>query len=169
MTDRRGSIFQWAAYAAAFLIAYFFSAGVFSHFPLGGCVPTIIPVAIAYAAMLEGSFAGSVFGLCLGLFGCLAQADAGAGLILCGALTGMLAGLCRERKFSHQIPVGLLCAFGGLVLVELVRVLGALLAHRGSLPVLGHIALFETLYSMLLAVPTWFLFRFVHRRFGSGQ
>ena len=61
MTDRRGSVFLWIAYAVAFLICYFFAAGIFGRFPLMGSVPDFIPVAIAMVAVLEGSFAGSGF------------------------------------------------------------------------------------------------------------
>lgn len=169
MTDRRGSVFKWVAYAAAFLAVYFFSAGIFSRFPLGGSVPAIIPVAIAYAAALEGSFSGAVYGLCLGLFGCLAQTGTGAGMILCGTLIGAFAGGMKERKRRHLLPGCLLCVLGGLVLTELYQVLIACLFGTGRPGTLARIAFFELLYSMILAVPAWFLFRFVHRRFGSGQ
>ena len=167
MTDRRGSVFKWVAYAAAFLIAYFFSAGIFSHFPLRGCVPALIPVAIAYAAALEGSFAGSVYGLCLGLFGYLVQPGTGAGMILGGAVIGMLAGCMQERRRRRLMPGCLLCALGALVLTELGQMFTAWFFDRGSLAALAGIAFFELLYSMLLAVPAWFLFHFVYRRFGS--
>lgn len=168
MTDRRGSVFLWIAYAVAFLICYFFAAGIFGRFPLMGSVPDFIPVAIAMVAVLEGSFAGSVFGLCLGLFGCLAQGNSGPGLIFCGAVLGMLSGLLQDerRNRSNLLPC-LLASLGSLTLVELVRVLARLFTGAGSIGTLVHIALFELIYSMLLALPAYILFRFVHRRFGS--
>ena len=45
MTDRRGSVFLWIAYAIVFFICYFFAAGIFGRFALMGSVPDIIPVA----------------------------------------------------------------------------------------------------------------------------
>lgn len=167
MTDRRGSVFLWIAYAVAFLICYFFAAGIFGRFPLMGNVPDFIPVAIAMVAVLEGSFAGSVFGLCLGLFGCLAQGNSGPGLIFCGAVLGMLSGLLQERRNRSNLLPCLLASLGSLTLVELVRVLARLFTGAGSIGTLVHIALFELIYSMLLALPAYILFRFVHRRFGS--
>lgn len=167
MTDRRGSVFLWIAYAAAFFLCYFFAAGIFSRFPLMGSVPNIIPVAIAIVAVLEGSFAGSIFGLCLGLFGCLAQADTGPGLIVLGAVLGMLSGLFQERRPRHSLGPALLASLGALALVELFRVLGGLISGTGHLEALARIALFELLYSILLALPAYFPFRFVHRRFGN--
>lgn len=167
MTERRGSVFLWIAYTAAFFICYFFAAGIFGRFPLMGSVPNIIPVAIAMVAVLEGSLAGSIFGLCLGLFGCLAQESTGPSLILLGAVAGMCSGFAQERRPRRNLLPCLLSSLGSLALVELVQGLGRLFAGAGHWQTLARIALFEMLYSMLLALPAYFLFRFVHRRFGS--
>lgn len=167
MTDRRGSVFLWIAYAIVFLICYFFAAGIFGRFPLLGSVPDLIPVAIAIVAVLEGSFAGSIYGLCLGLFGFLARGDSSPSLIFLGAVLGMLAGLLQRDRQRHTLGSCLLASAGSLVLVELVRVLLGLAAGAGSVGALVHIALFEALYSLILALPAYPLFRFVHRRLGS--
>ena len=167
MTDRRGSVFLWIAYTIVFFICYFFAAGIFGRFALMGSVPNIIPVAIAIVAVLEGSFAGSIFGLCLGLFGFLAQGDTGPAFIFVGAVLGMLAGLLQRERPRHTLGPCLLASAGSLLLVELVRVLTGLAAGTGSLETMVSIALFEALYSLALALPAYPLFRFVHRRMGS--
>ena len=81
---------------------------------------------------------------------------------------GVLSGLLQEerRNRSNLLPC-LLASLGSLTLVELVRVLARLFTGAGSIGTLVHIALFELIYSMLLALPAYILFRFVHRRFGS--
>ncbi len=134
-----------------------------------GCVPSCVPVVIAFVAVLEGSFAGSIFGLCLGLFSCLAQGGEGAGMIFLGAVIGMLAGLWQERKLRNPFFACLFSALAALLGVELVQILLQLLfASNGSLAAMGRIAAFETRYSILLAVPAYLPFRFVYRRLGSG-
>ena len=169
MRDHRWNILLWTAYAAAFLIAYFFAAGIFARFPLFGSVPNLVPVAIAFVAVLEGSFGGSVYGLCLGLFACLAQGGRGASLIFLGAVTGMLAGFWQERRLRRTLGPCLTSAFLALVGVNAVQILLRLLfGQGGSLPTLLRIAGLETAYSMLLALPLYPLFRFVHRRFGNS-
>ena len=167
MTDRRGSVFLWIAYTLVFFICYFFAAGIFGRFALMGSVPNIIPVAIAMVAVLEGSFAGSIFGLCLGLFGFLAQGDTGPAFIFVGAVLGMLAGLLQRDRRRNTFGPCMLASAGGLLLVELVRVLTGVAPGAGSLGALVHIAAFEGLYSLILALPFYFLFRFVYRRLGS--
>ena len=167
MTDRRGNVFLWIAYALTFLICYFFAAGIFGRFALMGSVPNIIPVAIAMVAVLEGSLAGSIYGLCLGLFGFLAQGNSGPGRIFLGAVLGMLAGLLHQDRPRNTFGPCMLSSAGSLLLVELVRVVSGLATGAGSLATLARIGGFEALYSLILALPFYFLFRFVYRRFGS--
>ena len=76
MTERRGGVILWIGYAIAFLICDFFYTLIFGRFPLLGSVPNFLPVGIALAAVMEGSVAGSIFGLCAGLFACLAPGGA---------------------------------------------------------------------------------------------
>lgn len=169
MGERRLSIPLWTGYAAAFLIAYFFSAGVFVRFPLMGSVPNIVPVCIAFTAVLEGSFAGSVYGLCLGLFSCLAQGGSGASMIFLGAVAGMLAGLWKERRLRRTLGACLGSAFLVLAGINAVQVLlRVLFVGGGSVAGMVRIAAFEVLYSMLLALPAYPLFLFVHRRLGTS-
>ena len=89
------------------------------------------------------------------------------GLIFVGAVLGMLAGLLQRDRPRHTLGSCLLASAGSLLLVELVRVLTGLATGTGSLETMVHIALFEALYSLILALPAYPLFRFVHRRMGS--
>lgn len=164
MTERR-NLMKWVAYTVAFFIVYFFSAGVFPRFPLYGAVPNMIPVAVVYFAIWEGGLPASVYGLCLGLFQCLAQNGDGASLIFLGAAIGMLFGLVNGKRLRHRLPVSLLCALGGLLLVEAVQVLGLWLFGSASLSTLVRIAGAELVYSLVLALPAYPLFRFVARHF----
>lgn len=169
MGERRVSVPLWMGYTAAFLTAWFFSAGCCVHFPLMGSLPDLVPVCIAFAAVLEGSFAGSVFGLCLGLFSCLAQGGSGAGMIFFGAVIGMLAGLWQQHRLRRHWYACLSSAFLALVGVNALRILLRLVfTGGGSLAVMCRIAAFEVVYSMLLALPVYPLFRFIHRRLGTS-
>ncbi len=166
MRNRQGTVSLWAAYSVAFLIVYFFSAGVFAQLPLWGCVPICMPAAAAMVAVLEGSFRGAVFGMCLGLFSCLAHGGSGAGLIFAGAMIGMLAGLWQERKLKRHTAACLVSAWLAIIGVELFQILGQLLSGSGaSAATLLHIAGAESAYSILLTLPACPLFAFVNRRF----
>jgi hypothetical protein len=167
MTDRRQSILLWVAYAAAFLITRFFATGIFGRFPLLGGVPNAIPVAIALVAVGEGSVPGSIFGLCAGLFGYLAPGGGGASLIMAGALEGMTAGFFWQQRPRHPFRRSLLACLCAVAIAELKSILGGLLLGSASLGVLLRIALPEGLYSLLLALPAYLLFRFVRTRCGN--
>ncbi len=166
--SRRDLILKWLAYTAAFLLGWFVVAGILSHLPIMGCVPTFIPAAVAMVAVLEGSTGGAVFGLCLGLLSCLSGVT-GANMILCGTLIGMLAGLLQERPRRREFPVCLAASAAAIAGTELVQLLLNWLAGRGSWAAVGGIALGEFLYSLVVAVPAYFLFYFVYCRLGSGK
>ena len=168
MTDRRSSASRWLAYTAAFFVVYFFSAGVFSRFPLNGTVPTMIPVVIAFVAVREGSVPGAAFGMCLGVFGFFAEGGIGGGMVLVGAVIGMLCGLVKERRPSHPLLVSLLCALGALALTEGLRILWIRLFGSADLDTLLHLAGYETLYSMILALPAYPIFRFTWWKFSGS-
>lgn len=167
MTERRGGPLLWTGYAVAFLIGQFFYAGIFARFPLMGSVPVLLPAAVAIVAVLEGSTAGSVFGLCAGLFVCLAPGQAGAGMILLGALLGMLCGFAAQRRLRRPFWPCMLEVLVSLFLTELVRTGWELYSGAGSFGVLCRIAGWELVYSLLLAVPLYPLFRFVHQKLGT--
>ncbi len=161
----------WTAYAVAFLITYFFYAGVFAQMPLWGvCVPYCIPIAVAYVAVFEGSYPGAVFGLCVGAFACIAQSGAGAGMIFGATLIGTVAGMAHERRHQNTPPLryALLAALTASVSVEFLRVFARLLfgTGAGALTLL-RIGTGELIYSLLLALPTYPLFRLVSTKFAN--
>lgn len=158
MGARRMSLPLWTGYGAAFLVAWFFSAGIFVHFPLMGSVPNLAPVCIAFVAVLEGSFSGSVFGLILGLFCWLMTGD--GSMILLGSVIGMVAGLGRPHRGWVSC---MLSALFALTAVNGVR----LLAGGGSGAVMLRIAGGEMAYSALLALLFCPMFRLIHRRWGG--
>ena len=168
MRGGRNAVVRWLAYAVAFLVIYFFSAGVFSRFPLHGAVPAMIPVVIAYVAVREGSVPGAAFGMCLGCFGFLAEGGISPGMVLLGAVIGMLCGLIKEARPSRLLLISLGCALGALVLTEGFHVLWLTLFDDTSRETLLHIAGYETLYSMILAVPAYPLIRFTWRKFSGS-
>lgn len=167
MSERRGGVFLWIGYGAAFLICQFFYAGIFARFPLLGSVPVLLPVAVAMTAALEGSVAGSVFGLCAGLFVCLSPGEGGAGMILLGALLGMLCGFAARPKRRRFFLLCLLESLLSLAVTESIHIVWGLYTGAGSLGVLCRIGGAELLYSLLLAVPACPLFRFVHKKLGT--
>ncbi len=167
--DQRSNVFLWLGYAAALLLVLLITREGFGRFPLWGSVPDCVPAVIAFVAVLEGRFFGSVYGIGVGLWVTLLHGGHGAGLILLGALIGMVAGGWYERKPRRLFGPCMMSGALALVTAAVVRSLAALcFAPGATLSAVVRIAGGEALYSLLLALPACPLFLFVHRHMRNG-
>lgn len=167
--DQRGNVFLWLGYTVALLVLLFVTGGIFARFPLLGSVPDCLPAAIAFVAVLEGRFFGSVYGLGAGLLMTLVHTGHGSGMILLGAVIGMLAGGWYERRLRRYFFPCIMSAALALLAAAVLRGLAALVFAPGAsfFPVL-RIAGLEAVYSLLLAVPAYPMFLFVHKHLSNG-
>ena len=169
MYDQRSNVFLWLGYTVALLLLLFVSGGIFARFPLLGSVPDCLPVAIAFVAVLEGRFFGSVYGMGAGLLVTLTHAGHGSGMILLGALIGMFAGGWYERKLRRFFGPCMMSAALALLAAALIRGVAALCFSTGATPLaVLRIGGLEAIYSLLLAVPAYPMFLFVHKHLSNG-
>ena len=86
-------------------------------------------------------------------------------LVACAA-AGLCCGLLARYVIRHDFVGHLLCSLLGLF-VRMVWCVGTrYLSGAASLPVLINVALPELLWSMVLSVPIYFIYRFVCRHWG---
>lgn len=169
MYDQRSNVFLWLGYTVALLLLLFVSRGIFARFPLLGSVPDCLPVAIAFVAVLEGRFFGSVYGMGAGLLVTLAHTGHGSGMILLGALIGMIAGGWYERKLRRYFGPCMMSAALALLAAALFRGVAAICFSSGAaILTVVRIGGMEALYSLLLAVPAYPMFLFVHKHLSNG-
>ena len=128
----RDSIHKWFVYALALFPIWVLDGIVLPRYPLGGVIPMLLPAAVAAVAVLEGGFAGTGFGMAVGLLWELAY-PGGFGIMVCAmALAGMIIGICAQYSLSQGLPACLLCTGVVLVLIDGLRILKGLITNSAT-------------------------------------
>ncbi|RKI65419.1 rod shape-determining protein MreD [bacterium 1xD42-67] len=166
---RRDLIHKWTVYALGLLPVWVLDAYILSRYPLWGTSPMLLPLAVAAVAVLEGAYAGTGFGLAVGLLWELAYPGGFGGLVFYLALAGMAMGAVSQYALSQSFAGCLICSAGVLGLLDLLRVARGLLVDLASLSDLLQVAVPEFLWSLAWTPPVWLLFRTIYRRVGGTK
>lgn len=166
---RRDFIRKWTVYALGLLPIWLLDAYILPRMPLWGTVPMLLPLAVAAVSVLEGAYAGTGFGLAVGLLWELAYPGGFGGLVFYMALAGMAMGAVSQYALSQSFLGCLICAAGTLGLLDLLRVAGRLLARVAGLSELLEAAIPEFLWSLAWTPLVWLIFCAVHRRVGGNK
>ena len=166
---RRDFIHKWLIYALGLLPVWLLDACILPRYPLRGIIPMLLPLAVAAVAVLEGAYAGTGFGLAVGLLWELAYPGGFGGLVFFLALAGMTMGAVSQYALSQSFAGCLICAAGLLGLLELLRVARMLLMDAAGLSELFRVALSEFLWSLAWTPLTWLLFRAIYSRVGGTK
>lgn len=163
---RRDDILRWTAYGLALLLVMGAERLILNRIPVYGAIPVLLPLALVACAVLEGAKAGAAYGIAVGV---LMTVGAGGGhwrVIVCSA-AGLGAGLLARYVIRHDFVGHLLCCLA-VLLLRLAWCVGVrLLDGAATAEVLLSVAIPELLWSMVLSVPVYFLYRFVCRRWGA--
>ena len=167
---RRDFIHKWTVYALGLLPVWLLDAYILPRVPLWGTVvPMLLPLAAAAVAVLEGAYAGTGFGMAVGLLWELAYPGGFGGQVFYLALAGMAMGAVSQYALSQSFLGCLICAAGTLGLLDLLRVAGRLLARSAGLSDLLEAAIPEFLWSLAWTPLVWLIFCAVHRRVGGNK
>ena len=166
---RRDLIHKWFAYALGLVPVWLLDAYILPRYPLYGSAPMLLPLAAAAVAVLEGAYAGTGFGLAVGLLWELAYPGGFGGLVFFLALAGMVMGAVSQYALNQSFPGCLICSAGVLGLLDLLRVARGMLTNQASLPQLLRVAVPEFLWSLAWTPLVWLLFRIIYRRVGGTR
>ena len=166
---RRDFIHKWLVYALGLLPVWLLDAYILPRYPLYGASPMLLPLAVAAVAVLEGAYAGTGFGLAVGLLWELAYPGGFGGLVFFLALAGMAMGAVSQYALSQSFIGCLICAAGTVGLLELLRVARGLLTNAAPLSALLEAAAPEFLWSVAWTPLVWLLFRAVYRKVGGNK
>ena len=166
---RRDLIHKWAVYALGLLPVWVLDAFILSRYPLWGTSPMLLPLAVAAVAVLEGAYAGTGFGLAVGLLWELAYPGGFGGLVFYLALAGMAMGAVSQYALSQSFAGCLICSAGVLGVLDLLRVARGLLVDLASLSDLLQVAAPEFFWSLAWTPLVWLLFRSIYRRVGGTK
>ena len=130
---RRDLFHKWFIYTLGLLPVWVLDAYILPRYPLMGVSPVLLPLAVAAVAVLEGAYAGTGFGLAVGLLWELAYPGGFGALVLYLAVAGMLMGAVSQYALSQSFPGCLICSAGVLGLLDLLRVARGLLTNAAGL------------------------------------
>lgn len=166
---RRDFIHKWLVYALGLLPVWLLDAYILPRYPLYGASPMLLPLAAAAVAVLEGAYAGTGFGLGVGLLWELAYPGGFGGLVAFLAMAGMAMGAVSQYALSQSFPGCFICAAGTVGVLELLRIARGLLTNTAALSDLLQAAAPEFLWSLAWTPLVWLLFRAVYRRVGGNK
>ncbi len=166
---RRDVIHKWLVYSLGLLPVWLLDAYILPRCPLFGVVPMLLPLAVAAVAVLEGAYAGTGFGLGVGLLWELAYPGGFGGSVFFLALAGMAMGAVSQYALNQSFVGCLICAAGELALLDFLRVTRMLFINAASLSALLQVAVPEFLWSLVWTPLVWLLFRAVYNRVGGTK
>lgn len=166
---RRDMIHKWSVYALGLLPVWLLDAYILPRFPLWGVIPMLLPSAVVAVAVLEGAYAGTCFGMSVGLLWELSYAGGFGGLVFAMALVGMTVGALSQYALSQSLPGCMLCSAGVLLLLDGLRVGRGLLTQSAQLPQLLQVAVPECLFSLACTPFIYLLFRAIFNRVGGTK
>lgn len=166
---RRDLIHKWLVYALGLLPVWLLDAYILPRYPLWGTTPTLLPLAVAAVAVLEGAYSGTGFGLAVGLLWELAYPGGFGAMVFFLALAGMAMGAVSQYALSQSFPGCLICSAGVLALLELLRVGRRLFINAADLSSLLQVAVPEFLWSLAWTPLVWLLFRSIYNRVGGTK
>ena len=168
--SRRDLIHKWFAYTLGLLPVWVLDAYILPRYPLfGAVVPMLLPLAAAAVAVLEGAYAGTGFGMAVGLLWELAYPGGFGGQVFYLALAGMAMGTVSQYALSQSFPGCLICSAGVLGLLDCLRVARMLFINAAGLSELLQVAVPEFLWSLAWTPPVWLIFRAVYSRVGGTK
>ena len=129
----------------------------------------LLPLAAAAVAVLEGAYAGTGFGLAVGLLWEAAYPGGFGGLVFGMALAGMAMGAVTQYALKQSFFGCLICSAGVLAALDFLRVARGLFTGSATLTALLQTAVPEFLWSLAWTPLVWFLFRAVHQRVGGNR
>jgi len=146
------------------LVLYVAQAMVFPHLRIWNVAPLILPLAVVGVGLFEGPTWGGWFGTAAGILSDVAFSDSTVLFTVILAAAGLLVGLASEYLLSRGFPSYLVCSALVLVLIAFSQMFGLLVFRRESPLVLLQVAGLQSLYSLVFALPLYYVARRLGRR-----
>lgn len=160
---RRDITLKWIAYLVGLAITALFNYTVFGWLPIS--LPLLLPMAAVAVGTLEGPKFGAGFGIVAGFL----MSTAGHASLVCIillSLIGWLSGLLTVHALRRDLVGHIICAIGTMLLWEGWQVGFRAVNHVADIRLLVHTALPELLWTLVLSLPVYWIFRFCCVHFG---
>ena len=166
---RRDLLFKWTVYGLGLLALWMLDAFLLPRYPIWGITPILLVPALVSVAVMEGAYAGTGFGLAVGLLWEAAYAGGFGSMILFMALLGTVCGALSQYALSQSIAGCMLCTAGALFVLDGARIVRGLITSAASLGPLLRVAVPECLLTLLWTPLIYLIFRQIFRRVGGTR
>jgi len=161
---RRTLIISIILHALLLMTVYVFQGMIFPYLRLAGLAPLLLPVVSTGVAVYEGRFAGGITGIFAGIL-CDVSFNEPVGLFtVLLAFSGLLIGALADTVVTRSFATFFLSCIVVLAISALAQMF-PLVFFEGVPPrVLWATALWQTVYSLILAIPIWFFVQALGKR-----
>lgn len=161
---------KWRTYALRGLLPiWLLDLYILSRYPVEGLTPQLLPLAVVCVAVLEGAYAGTGFGLAVGLLWTLAYPGVASMRILMLALVGMAVGVLTQYALQQSFAGYLLCSSGVMLLINALNVFQQWMVYRAELPMLIQVACGDCLLTLLWSPVVYIIFRKIFNQVGGTK
>ena len=151
-------------HALVLVLLYTLQAMVFPRLRIWNVAPLILPMAVVGVGLFQGPSWGGGFGLAAGILSDSAFSDTTVLFTLTLTALGMGVGLASQYMLSRGFPSYILASTSALVLLALLQMF-PLLVFLGQSPLaLFRVAGLQSLYSLLFAIPIYYVVRRLGRQ-----
>ena len=162
--NRRAFIVLIALHALLLIIVYVFQGMIFSYIRLFGLVPLLLPIVSTGAAVYEGRHAGGIAGLFAGILCDISLNESVGVFTVLLTILGLLVGLLADTVITRGFATFFLCCAAVLAVSAFVQMFPLMFFRNVPPAPLLVLALWQTVYSLVFAVPLWFFVRTLGNR-----
>jgi len=164
MNKKQALVISILLHALLLVAAYVFQGVIFPFMRLGGLVPLLLPVAGAGIALYEGRYTGGIAGLFAGIL-CDISFNAPVGTFTVFlTLTGLGIGTLADAFILPGFVTYYLSCFIVLVISAFIQMFPLVVLQGIAIQVLIGTAIQKIIYSLIFALPMWFLVRGLGKR-----
>lgn len=146
-------------YALLLFGLYILQAMIFTHLPIFGVKPLLLPVAVMCVALFEGTAGGGAFGLFAGILCDMSFNQPAIQFTLFLTLLGLSAGYLFDTVLSTSMPAFIVCTVISLVISAAVQAFPTIVYGNADMLTVLQVMLIQTLYSSLFTLPLYYLIR----------
>ena len=149
---------------------YVFQGIILPFMRIGGLVPLLLPVVATGVALYEGSYTGGVTGLFAGILCDISFNEPVGTYTVLLTLTGLCIGTLADTVILRGFVTYYLCCTVVLIVTAFVQLfpllIPLLMLQSAPIPVQAFVstAVQQTIYSLILALPIWFIVRALGKR-----
>lgn len=150
-------VYRYAALVGLIFVAFMLQSTVFTHLPILGAGPVILPVVVVGIGLSEGGERGAFLGLIGGVLCDVSFNQPTVGFTLVLTIIGFLAGYLGDRMLEKGITSWVVCSVAALIISAFVQMFSLLIYRDVPIMSLMQTALIQTVYSMLFILPVYYL------------